>query len=111
MAENIVNFGDQGDTENESLPEWKERIEMTRLAWRHILDPILTFSELIKGYDSRGRIDLTLEEVSDVLRLLVLGGYTESKMHCTIGDSLCHTCGDALEKELENWDGSRKDGK
>lgn len=87
------------------MPEWrKERIEMTKLVWQHILDPIMTFTELVRGYSHEKGMDLTPEEISAVLRLLVLGAYTEPKLYCTFGGSLTHVCGDSLEIEITGWD-------
>ena len=99
-------------TESNTLPEWqKERIEMTRQVWRHILDPIMTFAELVRGYDHAKGIDcFEPEEISAVLRLLVIGGYTEAKTYCTFGGSLCHLSGDELEKTIRNWDMSADGG-
>lgn len=95
--------------EGNTLPEWrKERIEMTRQVWENILDPIMTFAELVRGYN--GGIDFTPQEMSSVLRLLVLGGYAETKPYCTFGGSLRHVSGDQLEKETKNWDAGVEGG-
>ena len=92
------------------MPEWRqERIEMARLVWEHILDPIMTFNELVRGYGNGG-IDFNPEEITAVLRLIVLGGYTETKLYCTFGGSLTHVSGDQLEKEIRNWDKNTKGG-
>jgi hypothetical protein len=104
MAEKAL---DQNSSGGKSLPDWKrERIEMTKLVWKNVLDPILTFCELVRGYDSRGHenIDLTPQEITAVLRLLVLGSYTEPKFYVTSGDSLHHISGEVLEELLKNWD-------
>lgn len=90
---------------NNEIPEWrKERIEMTRLVWENILDPIMTFAELVRGYNHEKGIDLSPEEISAVLRLLVLGGFTEPKLYCTVGGTLNHISGDSLDKEITRWD-------
>jgi hypothetical protein len=47
-----------------TMPEWKkERLEMTHLVWEHILDPIFTYAELVRGYDKDG-IEFTPKERS-----------------------------------------------
>ena len=82
------------------------RLEMTEAVWRNVLDPILTFAELMRGYhtlEDESRVDLDLEEISVVLILLVIGGYTETKLCCKGWDKLTHTCGDTLEKEISDW--------
>ena len=105
MARNSVNSGG-----GEGKYEWPtarlDRIETTRLVWEHILDPILTFSELIQGYDHENGIDhFTPKEISAVWRLLGRGGFTETKMYSTsIGGSMRHFSCDTLEKELKDWD-------
>lgn len=88
--------------------EWhKVRVEMTREVWEHILDPIMTFAELVRGYDHRKGIDFELPEISAVLRLLVLGGYTETKLQSSCGGNMSHVSGDLLEKEIKDWDGTK----
>jgi hypothetical protein len=92
--------------------EWqRERIEMTRQVWQHILDPIMTFAELVRGYNHEKGVDcFTPEEISAVLRLLVMGGYTETKTYCTFGGSFCHFSGDLLEQTIRNWDAGAEGG-
>lgn len=92
----------------DSLPEGqKEYIELTRLMWRHVLDPIWTFSELVRGYGRTNGQDVSLEELSATLRLLVLGGYTETKVYCSSGGHLTYLSGDLLEDEIKYWDTAR----
>ena len=91
--------------EGKDIPAWKkDRIEMTRLVWANILDPIMTFAELVRGYDRENGLDLSPEEICDILRLIVLGGYTEPKLYCTWGGTLRHITGDMLEDEVKNWE-------
>lgn len=92
--------------------EWQqERVEMGKDVWKHILDPIMTFAELVRGYDHASGIDcFTPQEISSVLRLLVLGGYTEIKTYCTEGGSLSHVSGEALDESIRNWDTETKGG-
>ena len=92
--------------------EWqRERVEMTRQVWQHILDPIMTFAELVRGYNHEKGVDcFTSEEISAVLRLLVIGGYSETKTYCTFGGSLCHTSGEQLEEGTKNWDSTPEGG-
>ena len=93
-----------------AIPEWRQaRIEMARLVWENILDPIMTFNELVREYGNGG-IDFNPEEITAVLRLIVLGGYTETKLYCTFGGSLPHVSGDHLEEEIRNWDRSTEGG-
>lgn len=98
------------------LPEWrKDRIKMAREVWDNILDPIMTFAELVRGYnhkDEKGIGAFNPEEISSVLRLLVIGGYTETKLYCsTVGGSLSHVSGDSLEEEIKDWEtGEEEEG-
>lgn len=85
--------------------EWhKIRAEMAREVWENILDPIMTFAELARGYSYRNEVDLDPKEISAVLRLLVLGGYTETKLQASCGGNMTHVSGDLLEKEIKDWD-------
>ena len=111
MARNSVNSSG-GEGKYDWAAARLDRIETTKLVWEHILDPILTFAELVKGYDHEKGADLfTPQEISAVLRLLVLGGITETKMYSTsVGGSLRHfACAD-LEKELKLWDEGAEGG-
>ena len=109
MAQNSVNSGG-----SEGKLDWQaarlDRIETTRLVWRHILDPIMTFAELVRGYGHDKGVDFNPEEISAVLRLIALGGYTETKTYCTFGGNLRHVSGELLEKEVRNWDTGEKGG-
>ena len=75
---------------------------MTHLVWEHILDPILTYAELVRISEENG-IDFSQKELSAVLRLLVIGGYTETKLYSTWGGSLSHVSGKGLEKTIKDW--------
>jgi hypothetical protein len=77
-------------------------IEMTKLVWENILDPLSTFAELVRGHDDQG-FPLDQKEIAAVLRLLVLGAYTEPKFYCTVGCSYPHFSGEELEGLFKNW--------
>ncbi|MDR1241803.1 MAG: hypothetical protein LBM00_03305 [Deltaproteobacteria bacterium] len=100
--------------ESKDLPEWKkERIKMAKATWRNILDPILTFAELVRGYcnlEDGSRVDFNLDEISAVLRILVIGGYAETKLHCNGWDDLAYTCGDSLEQNIKDWNAGTEGG-
>ena len=78
----------------------KERVEVVQEIWRDVLDPILTFAQLMRGYDEDGNLAITLQDIGAVLRLLVLGGLSESKLQCTeeAAGCLAYTYG-------EEWEG------
>ena len=87
-----------------ALPDWqKERVEMATLVSEHILDPIMSFAELVRGYDEKTGIGFEHEEITAVLRLLVLGGHAELKTYCVTGGHWCHISGTSLNKEWKEW--------
>ena len=57
----------------------RERIEMARKVQERVLGPIMTFSELVRGYEElehdRHKADFSMAEICRALRLLVIGGY------------------------------------
>lgn len=58
----------------------RHKIEMTLDFFNYSLEPISIFAELIRGYnDDR---ELTLQEISSVLRLLVFGAHVDAKIWC-----------------------------
>jgi hypothetical protein len=72
MAEKTVTAKENGGKDERKA----ERVEMAEAVWRNVLDSILTFAELIRGYSALGdgsRVDFSPAEISAVLRLLVLG--------------------------------------
>ena len=101
MAQDTIGTKDDG---GKAIPEWqKDRIEIAALVGEHILDPIMSFAELVRGYDSRKGINFTLDEISRVLRLLVIGGHAEMKLYGVTGDSWCHISGKNLDDEIREW--------
>jgi hypothetical protein len=102
MAEKNVNSGTQ--KVKAELPEWqKARVEMTRDVWKHIVDPLMLFAELVRGYDHKRGADLTMEEISSVLRLLALGAYTEPKFGCGWGGSMTQVSCERQEDAARQW--------
>jgi hypothetical protein len=87
--------------------DWKEqkkvRAEMMQDVWDHILDPIMTFAELARGYDEEKGIGLSIQSISAILRLLVIGGYTDTMMQCVVGTSFCHVTGGELNDIIKQW--------
>lgn len=101
MADTTIITNGNGSKE---LREWEtERIYMARSVAQHILDPMMTFAEIVKGYDQGKNIDLNLDEISAVLRLLVLGGHMDVMMSCSQGGFLCHITGKELEAYAHDW--------
>jgi hypothetical protein len=78
---------------------------MTRLVWEHILDPLMTFAEMIKFYDGEKAGPLETDEICAVLRLLIIGASTDLKLYCnpTVGIA-SYTSGAFLEKMTQDWD-------
>lgn len=102
MAEQNVTA--QAAESNNAFRQRRERVAITHEIWTTILDPIMTFAELVRGYDHTKGIDgFNPEEYSAVLRLLVLGGYTETKLQCASGCTLNHVSGEQLEMEIARW--------
>jgi hypothetical protein len=88
-----------------TISEWRQgRIEMTRLVWEHILDPLMTFAEMVRYYDSEEAGPLEKDEISAVLRLLIIGANTDLKVYCSTMATACYTSGAFLEKIIQDWD-------
>jgi hypothetical protein len=75
---------------NNTLPKWQqERIKLALEVQKNILDPLMTFAELIRRYDKlefnneTNAYDFDLTEISRALRLLILGGHIELISYCT----------------------------
>ena len=90
------------------LPEWqKERIEMASKVQKRVLDPFMIFAQLIKGYNRRKgdmeTAELSITEISVVLRLLVIGGHMELRSHCVGNGGEDFVPSDYLETILEEW--------
>ena len=87
-----------------AIREWqKDRIEMANMVSKHILDPMMSFAELVRGYDQGNGIDFNMEEISDILRLLVIGGHIEMMTYCIDGGSLSHITWNCIEEEVRKW--------
>ena len=70
--------------ENKSLHEWQiAGIEAALDMYKFILEPLGIFAELLRGYNNDD--DLTIQDVSTVLRLLVLGAMADPKVICSYG--------------------------
>jgi len=101
MAQERVATGDEG---GKQVLEWqKERFEVTELVGTHILDPIMVFTEFLRGYDQEKGVAFNSQEISAILRLLVLGGYAEMKTYSTFGGSLCYKNSEMLDIEYRKW--------
>ena len=85
--------------------DWqKERVQIITDVWKHILDPLVTFTEIIREHDQvENGVDFSAADVSAIMRLLLLGCYSETKFYASYGGSLPHFSADVLECALEDW--------
>ena len=64
------------------LPDWeKERIKVNAEVSEMILDPIMLFAELLRGYNEKDRMQFNPAEIGAVIRLLALGGLVQTLTH------------------------------
>jgi len=87
--------------------EDRKCIEIARKVQKRVLDPLMLFTELLRGYDemefTQEKVAINTSEICDALRLLVIGGYTELNSHCTgNGGEYCMTSG-YLKIIIEEW--------
>jgi hypothetical protein len=91
-------------TKSNTLPDWKkERIELANLIRESILDPIMNFAEMVRYYDEKQAGPLETDMTAAILRLLVIGGYTDLKLCCADGITLYST-GDCVDKTIKKWE-------
>ncbi|MCL2791434.1 MAG: hypothetical protein FWD79_12500 [Desulfobulbus sp.] len=90
-----------------TVPEGvEEHHEVSVLIQKNILDPLLTFAELVRVYDMRNgmKVDYTLSEIMDLLRLIVLGAYVEQEPYATLTGASLSGCGTAIyDREIGEW--------
>ena len=83
----------------------KERIELARVASKHILDPIMLFSELLTAYEEKNGVEFSLAEIGAAVRLLALGGMADMMMAGTAR----HVDSDTAWCIMEDWQESAEE--
>ena len=71
---------------------------------RDVLDPILLFAELLRGYDE-SRMDFNMAEIGAVIRLLALGGLAQTLTH----GGFDYMYSDCLKTSLREFDEACKE--
>lgn len=91
--------------ESKTVHEWqKERLEVIGKVQEHILDPLVTFTQIIREHEQvENGIDFSATDMSVILRLILLGCYSEVKFYATYGGSFSHFSADVLKCLQEDW--------
>lgn len=95
-------------TDNNTVAEWEqERFKMAQEIFKNVLDPLTLFAEMVRkcAEGKNAEYDFLHSEIASMLRLIVLGGYTDVKACCTgfEGPILPTTLGFAKQID-EEWE-------